>query len=228
MTRHLILFDCDGTLVDSHAHIVDSMQQAAVACDLSVPSPEAVAEIVGLSLERAVAALFPDSDAPMWQRVTECYRQSYLRPGNSQPLYPGVVATLDTLAERGYEMGIVTGKSRRGLERVMAEHDLGAWIVVSRTPDECPSKPHPAMVTECTDEMGMDLRWVSVVGDACFDMEMAVAAKARAIGVSFGAQPAGRLVDAGAACVVDRFDELLLQFPSLRATNGDMAEEVLE
>jgi phosphoglycolate phosphatase len=228
MERHLILFDCDGTLVDSHAHIIDSMQQAAVACDLPAPAPEAVAEIVGLSLERAIAVLFPDADATTHQRVIECYRQSYLRPGNSQPLYPGVVATLDILAARGYEMGIVTGKSRRGLNRVMEEHELRSWVAVSRTADECPSKPHPAMVTECADEMGMDTRHVSVVGDACFDMEMAVAAKARAIGVSFGAQPAARLVDAGAMCVVDRFNELLAQFPPLPATSREMPEGIRE
>lgn len=226
--QHLILFDCDGTLVDSHAHIIDSMQQAIAACDLPVPDPAEVSAIIGLSLERAISVLTPEVDDGMRRQVVERYRQMYLRPGNSQPLYPGVAETLDILAERGYHMGIVTGKSRRGLTRVMEEHELHPWFVVSRTADECPSKPHPAMVMECADEMGMDPRQVSVVGDACFDIEMAVAAQARAIGVSFGAEPAARLLEAGAECVVDRFDALLEQFPPLREVDRIMPEGIRE
>ncbi|HKJ83269.1 MAG TPA: HAD-IA family hydrolase [Mariprofundaceae bacterium] len=225
MQQHLILFDCDGTLVDSHAHIVNTMQKAMTACQLSAPDDGAVSEVVGLSLERAVEVLIPDEESVVQAQVTEHYRRLYLRPGSPQPLFPGVRRTLDELAARGYWMGIVTGKSRRGLARVMDEHDLHSWVMVSRTPDECPSKPHPDMVTECADEMGMDVGQVTVVGDACFDIEMALSAGAQAIGVSYGAQSADRLREAGAGHIVDRFEALLERFPPLQPINRPSSTE---
>jgi len=216
----LILFDCDGTLVDSHRHIVAVMRRAFLESDLEPPAEERVREIIGLSLDAAVYALMPDAPALARQAVAEGYRRLYRELPAGHGLYPGVRETLTALAERGWWMGVVTGKSAAGLLRVFEDFDLGRFFFAWRTADQCPSKPHPAMARECMAELGVPAERTWVVGDAVMDMEMARAAGARGIGVSFGAASPEALLDAGAERVVDRFDALLAHFPPLRAEAG--------
>jgi len=212
---HLILFDCDGTLTDSHGAIVAAMQRAFAECGLEVPADEAVKGVIGLSLMAAVAKL--SSDPGMNERLASCYRDHYVASESSLRLYPGVVETLRQLQQRGYLMGIVTGKSKPGLLRVLDQFDLGSFFSVLRTADCTLSKPHPAMALECMQELGIPASRTSLVGDALFDMQMAVAAEIRPYGVSFGVESADALYVAGAYNVVEEFPALLEHFPFLNS-----------
>lgn len=214
MSQHeLILFDCDGTLVDSQQQIVASMQSAFTDNGLAAPSADAVHAIIGLSLATAVDRLAPGLDPALREAVLASYRRAYVESERSLTLYPGVREGLESLHRKGYWMGVVTGKSRNGLLRVLDTFDLHALFQVWRTADCCPSKPHPAMVLECMDELGMDAVATQVIGDACFDMEMARAAGVQAMGVSYGVEPAERLMAAGATRVFHHFDEIERWFP---------------
>ncbi len=213
----LILFDCDGTLMNSHHHIIRVMQQAFAEHDLPQPSATAVSLVIGLSLSAAVEQLLSGEEAELTAAVTETYRHLYRDLPGDYALYAGVHETLDALRERGYWLGIVTGKSHAGLERVLDEFSLTHYFLVLRTADHCPSKPHPAMVNECMHEMGVGCSQTMVIGDARLDMQMACASGVRALGVSFGVEDSVALRMAGAMHVVDRFPELLEHFPRLQS-----------
>ena len=210
---HLILFDCDGTLTDSHGTIVNSMQMAFASCGFDEPSDAAVSRVIGLSLQAAVEAL--TSDTSCNARIIEAYRQHYSAAEASLSLYPGVIETLKELQRRGYWMGIVTGKSKPGLMRVLKLFDLTGYFLVLRTADCCLSKPHPAMALECMQELGVSPERTTLVGDAVFDMQMAASANLRALGVSFGVEPAEVLYAQGAVDVANNFPALLAHFPPL-------------
>ncbi len=198
--RSLILFDCDGTLVDSTGVIVRTIRRACRAVGLPEPSEEKARGVIGLSLAAALAAF---TDDPARQaRLADAYRRLWLEAEGEVRPFPGVPELLARLAARGLLLGVVTGKSRRGLERLLAATELARFFIVSRTPDECPSKPHPAMVEECAAELGLAPRDCVVVGDAVFDIEMARHAGAVGVGVAWGAAPAGALAEAGAFRVV--------------------------
>ncbi|MDQ6958768.1 MAG: HAD-IIIA family hydrolase [Mariprofundaceae bacterium] len=212
----LILFDCDGTLVDSHRHITAVMQHAFADCGLPVPDDAKIAGVIGLSLDTAMAQILPDTGITTRRKISNTYRKLYRDMPSEHGLHVGVRSTLITLQKRGYGLGIVTGKSLPGLRRVLDEFDLSRFFMVWRTADQCPSKPHPGMVNECMAEMGVERAQTAVVGDACVDMQMATACGVRAIGVSFGAGSHDALMGAGAEGVVDCFDELRVRFPPLR------------
>ncbi len=210
----LLLFDCDGTLVDSHAAIVSAMQAAFRAQGLEAPEERAVAGVIGLSLAEAVARLCPEAGARAG--IIAHYRSLYPKHEDSIRLFPGIAELIDELAARGYWLGIVTGKSRRGLERVLARFDWGSRFLVTRTADDCPSKPHPAMVRECADELGLDPASTAVIGDAEFDMRMAVAARSLPVGAAWAhGVDASRLSLAGARVVAHRPRDLIEHFPPL-------------
>ncbi|MDX8392751.1 MAG: HAD-IA family hydrolase [Mariprofundaceae bacterium] len=213
----LILFDCDGTLMDSHHHIIAVMQQTFAEHNLNVPTVGVVAPVVGLSLALAVQRLLPDGDAQIHSKMEQTYRHLYRTLPAQYGLFDGVRETLIELAERGYWLGIVTGKSTVGLDRVLDEFDLDAHFLVSRTADQCPSKPHPAMVEECMSEMGVVAAQTTVIGDALLDIQMAQACNVPALGVSFGVADATALRAVGAKVVVDHFTDLLAYFPHLRS-----------
>lgn len=213
----LILFDLDGTLVDSHPHIISTMQQAFIQCELASPAPAAVREVIGLSLSTAVSQLVRGVKGGDSGKVCSTYRKLYIQKQHErvEPLFPGVKATLTRLFNQGYSLGIVTGKSTRGLMRMLEQHDLGKMFLVWRSADVCPSKPHPAMVLECMDEVGVPPGNTVVVGDSCMDVDMAVSSGVSAVGVSYGAQEPERLLARGATIVIDHISELLDLFPPL-------------
>ncbi len=209
----LILFDCDGTLVDSHATIIHAMQCAIAQQGLPEPADDEVAAIIGLSLADAVAALMPE--AGKRGAVMEAFRQHYIAGEHELALYPDVVDTLKKLRRRGYWLGVVTGKSRSGLIRALEFFGISDMFYVLRTADCCPSKPHPAMVLECMQELGVRAAQTWVVGDAVVDIQMAASANVAALGVSFGPSMHAPLRSAGAYAVVDTFASLLAHFPPL-------------
>jgi len=211
----LILFDCDGTLVDSHGAIVHAMQAAFEASGEPAPDAHAVHGVIGLSLTEAVRRLADGRDE-LVAPIAAAYRDFYVAGEEQLELFPGVRETIAELKARGYWLGIVTGKSRPGLLRVLEQFGMREDFLTLRTADCCPSKPHPAMTLECMQEMGVEASRTAVIGDAGFDMQMARAAGVRALGVSFGVSARDHLLAEGAEHVVDRFGELLAWFPALQ------------
>jgi len=227
----LILFDCDGTLTDSHGLIVRAMQQAFAEVGLPEPAAQAVNRVIGLSLHKAVDALIDANqagdqagdqtgDQTLVEHIEQAYRAHYARADQDVCLFPDVRETLKTLQQRGYWLGIVTGKSKPGLLRVLQSFALQELFYVWRTADCTHSKPHPAMVLECMQEMGVTAAQTTVVGDAVFDMQMAKAANVTAYGVSFGVACGDELLRAGAKASVDHFHDLLMYYPALPDVSG--------
>ncbi len=209
----LILFDCDGTLVDSHGHIVRVMQESFRDCGQPPPSASDVRAVIGLSLAEAVRCLLGRDDGRLVERLVAGYRHRYGMMPDQSRLYDGVRETLISLLELGYWLGVVTGKSHRGLMRTLEQYHLHEMFMVWRTADICPSKPHPAMVLECMEETGVHATRTTVVGDSCFDMQMAGLSGVRGLGVSFGASDTVALLGAGASAVVHAFPDLIAHFP---------------
>lgn len=211
MRTLLVLFDCDGTLVDSLGAIRAAMDAAFADDGLPAPGAE-VREVVGLSVEHAIAALRPPHEEGRTERLADAYRRHY-RTGREagtmdEPLFPGVPALLDRLTAAGMAMGVVTGKSRRGLDALLAAHDLTDRFVTTQTADGHPSKPHPAMALAALTEAGMDAGDAVLVGDTEYDMALAANAGVRAIGVGWGYHAADRLSAAGAEWVADSAEAL--------------------
>ena len=209
----LILFDCDGTLVDSQFVIIETMHRTFRAKNLPPPTPEQVRSIVGLSLEVAMGVLAPDLDASDHHHLAEIYKENFavlrLAEDFSEPLFEGAPETLEKLKASGALLGVATGKSLRGLKMVLQHHGLHDRFVTLQTADFHPSKPHPSMVETALKETGASPEATLMVGDTTFDMEMAVAAGVRPIGVSWGYHPVSALTDAGAEIVLDRFEQVL-------------------
>lgn len=205
----LALFDVDGTLVDSQQSICAAMVAAFADCGLAPPERAEILGIVGLSLPQAMAALLPQAGVELHHRLADAYRAAYLAQrsapggGPAAPLYPGIRALLDALAaEEAVLLGVATGKARRGLDHVCAQHGLERHFVTRQTADRHPSKPHPAMVEAALSETGVDPGRTVMIGDTSFDIEMGRAAGVRTIGVAWGYHPARDLHDAGAERVV--------------------------
>lgn len=209
----LILFDCDGTLVDSQYVIIDTMNRTFRSKGLAPPTPEQIRSIVGLSLEVAMGVLAPDLDDADHHRLADLYKEHFsklrLAEDFSEPMFEGVIDTLDHLAKRDITLGVATGKSLRGLRLVLEHHGIRDRFSTLQTADFHPSKPHPSMIETALKETGASAETTWLVGDTSFDMEMARAAKVRPIGVSWGYHPTSVLEDAGAEIVLDRFEQIL-------------------
>ena len=189
----LIIFDVDGTLVDSQGDILAAMRSAFARADHPVPDAAAILGIVGLSLDVAVARLVPDLPEDQQDRIVGWYKDAYtdLRAtsgvAQSSPLYPGALDTLCALhAVPETLLGVATGKSARGLDKLLDGHDLRRFFVTRQVADHHPSKPHPSMLLAALAETGVAPENAVMVGDTSFDMEMARAAGIRGIGVSWG------------------------------------------
>lgn len=209
----LVLFDCDGTLVDSQVMIVTAMTRAFAAVGLAPPPREAVLGIVGLSLPIAVARLLGPAVTVPVGTVVEAYKAAFFElrqsPEHREPLFPFARDVLDDLSARDdLLMGIVTGKSRRGVDAILAMHGLARHFQVIRTADDAPSKPDPTMVLDAIAEVGGTAGRTVVIGDTTFDAEMARAAGCTAIGVAWGYHPPETLVEAGAMTVAADFRAL--------------------
>ena len=223
----LVVFDCDGTLVDSQHAILRTMAAAFSAAGLPQPSARQVRRVVGLSLEAAIGRLLTevataedgeDADEKA-HAVAQLYREAFLElradSDYHEPLYPGALEALGALDRLDMLMGIATGKGRRGLLATLESHNLARFFVTLQTADVAPGKPHPGMLERAMAETGAEAGETVVVGDTVFDMEMARNAGVRAIGVSWGYHEVGDLAAAGAHEVIDSFAELLPRLSSL-------------
>jgi phosphoglycolate phosphatase len=207
----LVVFDCDGTLVDSQHAIVSCMREAFAAHGCVVPEDAAIRRIIGLSLEDAVMRLMSDSSVPA-RIIADAYRNAFLtmrsRPDYHEPLFPDVVAALDALESAGVMLGIATGKARRGLLATLERQGLMGRFVTLQTSDSNPGKPHPAMLLQAMAETGVDPSATVLVGDTVYDIEMARRAGTRAVGVAWGYHGPDELEAAGADRIVFGCDEL--------------------
>jgi phosphoglycolate phosphatase len=203
----LVIFDCDGTLVDSQHNIRASMAYAFAAHGLAVPTREAVLGVVGLSLPEAFALLAADRPAEVQRGLAAHYRDAF-QAGRLQrqeePLYPGIRETVATLAARhGHVLGIATGKSRRGVARLFDREGWHLHFGTVQTADDHPSKPDPSMILRAMAEAGTGPADTVMIGDTSFDMEMAQRAGVGAIAVGWGYHAPDWLRGAGAHVVVE-------------------------
>jgi phosphoglycolate phosphatase len=215
MDCRLIVFDVDGTLVDSQHLILEAMQVAFDFLGETLPPRETALSVVGLSLPEAMAALLPHLPAAESLRVADRYREHFLArrlEGAAEsvaPLYPGALAALARLgAAPGTLLGVATGKARRGLDHLLDAHGLRQHFVTLQTADGHPSKPHPSMLLAALAESGAEPGRAAMVGDTEYDIAMGRAAGMRTVGVAWGYHPPARLVAAGADVVIHDFADL--------------------
>lgn len=190
----LIVFDWDGTLMDSTASIVKSIQAAAESLKLPVPDNKTAAYVIGLGLFEAMQAVMPDADPTVYPLMADKYRHYYLQFSQEVPLFEGVIEMLEDLTAQEYQLAVATGKSRAGLKRVLEQTGTGRFFQATRTADQTHSKPHPAMLQEITEELGEDMARTVMIGDTTHDLLMASNAGAAGIAVQYGAHPANELL----------------------------------
>jgi phosphoglycolate phosphatase len=190
----LIVFDWDGTLMDSTAHIARSIQAACRDLGLPVPADEAARYVIGLGLRDALQIAAPSLDPAEYPRLAERYRFHYLVKDASTELFAGVRELLAELRSQGYLLAVATGKSRVGLNRALDEVRLTSVFDGTRCADETFSKPHPAMLHELMRELGQDLERTVMIGDTTHDLQMAINAGTAGVAVTYGAHSADSLV----------------------------------
>ena len=207
----LIIFDVDGTLVDSQNLIVAAQRAAFAVHGLEAPSREKSLSIVGLSLVEAFTALVGPR-GPV-ESLAEAYRQAFseLRqdPANHEPLFPGAADLLARIGNRDDALlGIATGKSRRGVAHLLARHNWERLFTTIQTADDAPSKPDPTMIRQAMAEVGAGSTDTIMIGDTTFDVMMARSAGVTPIGVAWGYHPVAALREAGAEAIVASYEEL--------------------
>ncbi|MGF1620453.1 MAG: HAD-IA family hydrolase [Rhodomicrobiaceae bacterium] len=209
----LIVFDCDGTLVDSQHMIAEAMTAAFTAVGLPVPDRAAMLRQVGLSVSHSMAAITGSEDIETLFALGREYRLAFsalrLEGRIAEPLFPGAKETLTALAARDdILLGIATGKSRRGVDILLEREGFSNLFATIQTADDAPSKPHPAMIERAMSEADVEPENTLMIGDTSFDILMAKAASVPAIGVGWGYHDPAELMEAGATRVVENFSEL--------------------
>ena len=204
----LIVFDWDGTLMDSTSTIVKCIQAAAKDLGLPVPDNKAASYVIGLRLQDAMEAAVPGVDPKFYPRMVERYRHHYLNKDNDLALYDGIREMLMELSQQGYFLAVATGKSRVGLNRALNAVKLLSLFDATRCADETFSKPHPAMLHELTRELGQDMRRTVMIGDTTHDLQMAVNAGAAGIAVHYGAHSSAELKALNPLYAADTVSEL--------------------
>ncbi|MGB0468266.1 MAG: HAD family hydrolase [Pontibacterium sp.] len=205
----LLIFDWDGTIIDSAARIVSSMQAAARDLSLGDLTDDQVRNIIGLGLPEAIRELIPGATQDDVEQMRLRYAHYYLGIDDTPThLFPGVQNSLERMHKKGIRMAVATGKSRRGLERIFAETGLAYIFEVSRCADETTSKPHPHMLEEILAETGVKAEEALMIGDTEFDLDMGCRAGMDVIGVSYGAHHVDRLTKYDPVLLVHQFPEL--------------------
>ncbi|HKR17597.1 HAD-IA family hydrolase [Rhizorhapis sp.] len=210
--NRLAIFDCDGTLVDSQHNICTAMDRAFEAVKLPPPPRYRTLAVVGLSLPEAMAVLLPDAEADFHLHVAQQYKQVFQAMRGAglvhEPLFEGIADLVDRLDREGWLLGVATGKSDRGLQLCLSHHGLVEKFVTLQTADRHPSKPHPSMIEQAMADAGAVMESTIMIGDTSFDMEMAVNARTRGLGVGWGYHAPEELIASGAFSVAVDADEL--------------------
>jgi phosphoglycolate phosphatase len=204
----LLVFDWDGTLMDSAASIVYAIQESSRDLGLPVPARERAAHVIGLGLKDALRYAVPDLPESDYGKLVERYRHHYLARDSDIELFPGVREMLTGLKQSGHLLAVATGKSRAGLDRVLDATQLAPCFDASRCADETHSKPHPAMLQELMQDLAVATEATLMIGDTTHDLQMASNAGVSSLAVSYGAHPREQLTAQGALACVDRPEDL--------------------
>lgn len=204
----LIVFDWDGTLIDSEAKIVNCLQTAMQEVGLPVLAREKVRDIIGLGMREALHTLFPDERDETYRNMTDRYRHHFFTGESSEP-FAGVGETLANIAGQDYLMAVATGKGRNGLDKALHSTGFSQWFHASRCADETRSKPHPQMLEELLDLLGVEAEKALMVGDTEYDLLMAKNAGMPSVAVSYGVHSVDRLLECGPETCIHSFPELL-------------------
>lgn len=205
----LVIFDWDGTLMDSVGRIVSSMQASARALNLVAPSNNEGKSIIGLSLAKGINQLFPNISADLKIEIEKQYKHQYLEVNNTPtPLFDNALKLLTSLKEHNVLLAVATGKARPGLERVLNMTKTGHLFNATRSASDCRSKPDPEMITSLLTELNIEACDAVMIGDTSFDMEMAKYANVDRIGVSFGAHSIDVINQFEPKTIVHSLDEL--------------------
>ena len=183
----LVVFDWDGTLMDSTAVIAESLQAACADVGVPVPTREEALFVIGLNMVDTFKRVVPTLDAEGQGRLAERYRHHFLAREDEAPLFPGVPAMLEDLSRRGKRLAVATGKARRGLDRALESTGLKRWFEATRCADEGFAKPHPGMILMLLDLTAVEPRRAIMVGDTTHDLELAANAGIDAAAVTYGA-----------------------------------------
>lgn len=218
----LVIFDCDGTLVDSQHVIWHAMQEAFAVNDLACPDRNSVMSIVGLSLPVVFDRLAPGVSFAGKALLAEAYKSAFstlrLDPDRTEPLFPGALDVVNTLAAReDIVLGIATGKSRRGVAHLLDIYGLQAHFLTIQTADTHPSKPHPSMIMQAMADAGIEPDATVMIGDTTYDIVMGLNAGVHTIGVDWGYHPVDHLRHAGAHDIIGSFDHVLAAIDRPRA-----------
>jgi len=185
----LIVFDWDGTLMDSASGIVACIQEASREMGLPVPTDERASHVIGLGLRDSLRLAVPELPESAYAHFAELYRKHFLAREEAMDLFPGVHGLIAGLQGAGYSLAVATGKSRRGLDRALAASGLASFFCASRCADETNPKPHPAMLLELMAELSRAPAELLMIGDTSHDLDMAASASVDAVAVTYGAHP---------------------------------------
>ena len=211
MIARLLIFDWDGTLMDSEFHIVTSLQAAIRDLGLPERSDNELRNIIGLGLIDAVKTLYPkEASESFAHKIAEIYRGYYFGEDAPQQMFPGSIEVINALKTQNYILAIATGKSRKGLDLALEETDLQDLFTISRCADETTSKPHPQMLNEIISALEVDKNETIMIGDTEYDMEMAYNANIKAIAVSYGVHETRRLLKYNPIGCIDDIADLRL------------------
>jgi phosphoglycolate phosphatase len=204
----LLIFDWDGTLADSTRAIVDAAYHASDMVGIGRPDEQAVRDVIGLELREALRVLFDAVDDETLTELVTHYQRYYATAQHDIPLFDGVTESLNTLSQQGFMLAVASGKGRNGLKHAIEDAGLNGLILAQRSADDCFSKPHPQMLHEIMDELGTAKNRAVMIGDTIFDMQMAQNAGVSRLAVSYGAQPADKLLPYAPLACFDSFAKL--------------------
>lgn len=224
----LLVFDWDGTLMDSTAKIIACLQRAILAVAMPERSPEQLRHVIGLGLREAFDTLYPDVEYGHIQQLITAYKMQYLHLDNTPAsLFSGVDAMLETLHNQGYRLTIATGKGRNGLNKILQETGLTSRFEMTCCAEETASKPQPHMLYELMRETGVIADHMLMVGDTAFDLEMAKRAGVDAVAVKHGAHRPEQLIAWSPLTLLDHITDLVLwldqhQLKSVQQSNNEV------
>ena len=205
----LLVFDWDGTLMDSTGTIVHAIQQAFAEVGVPVPSKQDASFVIGYGLNEAMQYLLPEGTEAQIRAIVDAYRVHYLQRDEALVLFDGVIDGLNQLADAGFQLAVATGKSRAGLNRAFATTGLGPRFVASRTADESFSKPHPAMLEYLFDETMVPPQRAVMIGDTTHDLQLARNAGCASLAMTYGAHEIDDLLALSPLAHFDDFNHLV-------------------
>lgn len=205
----LLVFDWDGTLINSQAQIVNCMQSAIAELELEARTNEQITNIIGLGLEKAVVQLYPMLDMKLITKTVQTYREFYLyRDKTPSPLFDGAKQVLTILRDAGYDLAIATNKSRRGLDKGLSETGLHDYFPITRSADDTHPKPHPQMLEEILTDHNLHASKALMIGDSEYDLQLAQNTKVDGLAVSYGVHGLIRLLKQDPIGFIDKIEQL--------------------